>query len=193
MVWMRGTAHGVKAGYVDGRQTEVAVYRPGESEVVRFISCRVLLDKREVAATMPGTRDPTETHLQRDRRSAGHLVGGNSSPVCWRVSADSLAARRSAGKSSSGCTACRIPWSASFGSGARRPGCGGLSQPAVTVETGVPGDGRLHRRVAREGIRREALDLAAAAETVEPPPTDRSTGVTAAEQCTAGEQISDVT
>ena len=75
VMWMRETAHGMKAVYDDGHLVEVAVFRPDELALARVNAYRVLLDKGGVAAAMPEVRSATETHLADQRRSEGFLVG----------------------------------------------------------------------------------------------------------------------
>ncbi len=75
VMWMRETAHGMKAVYDDGHLVEAAVFRPDELALARVDAYRVLLDKGGVAAAMAEVAAATGEHRAEDRRSEGFLVG----------------------------------------------------------------------------------------------------------------------
>ena len=75
ILWMRETAHGMKAVYDDGHLVEVAVFRPDELAVARVNAYRVLLDKGGVTESLAGVLEETTAHLAGARRSEAYLAG----------------------------------------------------------------------------------------------------------------------
>jgi predicted nucleotidyltransferase len=59
VLWMRETAHGMKALYDDGHLVEVAVFRPDELVVTRANDYRVLLDRERIGERMAAVRGAT--------------------------------------------------------------------------------------------------------------------------------------
>ena len=75
ILWMRETAHGMKAVYDDGHLVEVAVFGPDELAAARVNAYRVLLDKGGVAEALAGLGSETADRVAEARCSEAYLAG----------------------------------------------------------------------------------------------------------------------
>ena len=73
VLWMRETAHGMKAVYDDGHLVEAAVFRPDELAVTRANDYSVLLDRAGLAERMEEIR--AVTRAEGERADPAFLAG----------------------------------------------------------------------------------------------------------------------